>query len=91
MKPPNWVTRLTRSTALNGPDDWPSFAKLVTLLVIFVPLPMGTAMTVVASAHGTKVLLALINAKTVRATESIETHIDVWARRDTESSYEPSR
>lgn len=49
-----------------GPDGRPSFSKIVDLLVLGgywsgAPIPEGVAMLVIGSAHGTKVLLAIVD------------------------------
>lgn len=49
-----------------GPDGRPSFTKIVDLLIIGAfwsgaPIPEGVALLVIGSAHGTKVLLAIVD------------------------------
>ena len=84
--PQHWLGRTIvapfRVIGLTADDGWPSFAKIVTILVIvsyFIrcPIPLGVSLVVVSAAHGTKVLLALINSKSITATENMNTTLDI--------------
>ena len=75
---------LWKSCGMSGADGDLSFSKLITLMVLLAfacgrGFPSAVAITLIASAHGTRVLLALIRSRTVTAAAAnrIETTLTI--------------
>lgn len=81
---------------LSGSDGRPSFAKLVTssvLLSYFVghPVPVGSAIVVIASSFGAKMFREFLLSKTVTSHEEVKADLkDLLARRDPKEGIDPA-